>query len=167
MKLKTRLTITFATVIILPVILTVTVLLAFEQFAIEMLVAVLSISIFTCMILIFWIYRSVVGPLERMQIATQNIKEGNLDFELEVEVDDEIGQLCRDFEEMRMRLKDTAAETVEYDRRSKELISNISHDLKTPITAIKGYVEGIMDGVADTPEKMERYIKTIFKIFFH
>ncbi|MDY2613289.1 MAG: HAMP domain-containing sensor histidine kinase, partial [Lachnospiraceae bacterium] len=40
--------------------------------------------------------------------------------------------------------------------------SNISHDLKTPVTAIKGYAEGIMDGVADTPEKMERYIRTIY-----
>lgn len=133
-----------------------------KHFAIEMLVAIVLILIITSAVLIFWIYRSVVVPLGRMQIATQNIKDGNLDFELEVEADDEIGQLCRDFEEMRMRLKDTAAETVEYDRRSKELISNISHDLKTPITAIKGYVEGIMDGVADTPEKMERYIKTIY-----
>ena len=42
------------------------------------------------------------------------------------------------------------------------LISNISHDLKTPITAIKGYSEGIMDGVADTPEKMDKYLKTIY-----
>ncbi len=133
-----------------------------KSFAIEMIVAVILILVLTSAVLIFWIYRSVVVPLGRMQIATQNIKDGNLDFELEVEADDEIGQLCRDFEEMRMRLKDTATETVEYDRRSKELISNISHDLKTPITAIKGYVEGIMDGVADTPEKMERYIKTIY-----
>ena len=45
---------------------------------------------------------------------------------------------------------------------TRELISNISHDLKTPLTAIKGYSEGIMDGVADTPEKKEKYLKTIY-----
>ena len=133
-----------------------------KHFLIEMLLAVIVILALTAGMMIMWIYRGVVVPLGRMKIATQNIKDGNLDFELEVKADDEIGQLCRDFEEMRMRLKETSVEKVEYDKRSKELISNISHDLKTPITAIKGYVEGIMDGVADTPEKMERYIRTIY-----
>lgn len=128
----------------------------------DTLVSIVLILVLTAIILILWIYRGVVDPLNRMKIATQNIKDGNLDFELEVETDDEIGQLCRDFEEMRLRLKETSSEKVEYDKRSKELISNISHDLKTPITAIKGYVEGIMDGVADTPEKMDRYIRTIY-----
>ena len=133
-----------------------------RQYISNMFFAVILILAATAGVLIIWIYRGVVVPLNRMKIATQNIKDGNLDFELEVLAEDEIGQLCQDFEEMRMRLKDTATEKVEYDKRSKELISNISHDLKTPITAIKGYVEGIMDGVADTPEKMDRYIRTIY-----
>lgn len=133
-----------------------------RQFIGDIILVMLVILAVTAAVLVFWIYRGVVIPLGRMKIATQNIKQGNLDFELEIETDDELGQLCRDFEEMRIRLKDTAAETMAYDKKSKELISNISHDLKTPITAIKGYVEGIMDGVADTPEKMERYIRTIY-----
>ena len=133
-----------------------------SNFMENMLIAVVCILASTAAVLIVWIYRGVAIPLGRMKIATQNIKDGNLDFELEVETDDEIGQLCQDFEEMRKRLKETSSAKIEYDKRSKELISNISHDLKTPITAIKGYVEGIMDGVADTPEKMDRYIKTIY-----
>ena len=75
----------------------------------------------------------------------------------------EINDLCEDFDEMRIRLKENAEEKVEFDKENKELISNISHDLKTPITAVKGYVEGIMDGVANTPEKMDKYIRTIYK----
>ena len=122
----------------------------------------LVILIFTSVSIGLWIYRSVAAPLVKLRKATQNIKEGNLDFVLEVDGTDEFAELCRDFEEMRRRLKESAEEKVLLDKENKALISNISHDLKTPITAVKGYVEGIMDGVADTPEKMDRYVRTIY-----
>ena len=122
----------------------------------------LVILIFTSVSIGLWIYRSVAAPLVKLRKATQNIKEGNLDFVLEVDGTDEFAELCRDFEEMRRRLKESAEEKVLLDKENKELISNISHDLKTPITAVKGYVEGIMDGVPDTPEKMDRYVRTIY-----
>ena len=133
-----------------------------KEFVMDIIGVIVIVLVFTAALLILWIYRAVVQPLGKMQVAAQNIKEGNLDFELRQETDDELGQLCQDFEEMRIRLKDNAEEKIKFDKENKELISNISHDLKTPVTAIKGYAEGIMDGVADTPEKMDKYIRTIY-----
>ena len=128
----------------------------------DLLFTATVILVFTALSIGLWIYRSIATPLVKLKKATKNIKEGNLDFVLDVEGNDEFSELCQDFEEMRKRLKESAEEKIILDKENKELISNISHDLKTPITAVKGYVEGIMDGVADTPEKMDRYVKTIY-----
>lgn len=133
-----------------------------EDFFKDMIIGIVLVLILTALALILWIYRGVMRPLGKMQEATRRIKEGNLDFELHPEADDELGKLCADLEDMRKRLKDNAEEKLKFDRQNKELISNISHDLKTPVTTIKGYAEGIMDGVADTPEKMDRYVRTIY-----
>ena len=128
----------------------------------DMILTATIILVFTALSVGLWIYRSIAVPLVKLKKATKNIKEGNLDFVLEVEGNDEFSQLCQYFEEMRKRLKESTEEKILMDKENKELISNISHDLKTPITAVKGYVEGIMDGVADTPEKMDRYVRTIY-----
>ena len=128
----------------------------------DMILTATIILVFTALSVGLWIYRSIAVPLVKLKKATKNIKEGKLDFVLEGEGNDEFSQLCQDFEEMRKRLKESTEEKILMDKENKELISNISHDLKTPITAVKGYVEGIMDGVADTPEKMDRYVRTIY-----
>ena len=177
MKLKTRLAIAFVTFSVLPIMFVGLMLSVgrlfmvyrMDEFAPEvktmvaqlMITAVLMLM-FICGSLTIWVYRSILRPLSKLQEATRKIRDGNLDFTLDIEEDDEIGELCQDFEEMRIRLKESAEQKIQYDNENKELISNISHDLKTPITAIKGYVEGILDGVASSPEKLEKYIRTIY-----
>ena len=128
----------------------------------DLFISAFVILISVALVVGLWVYRSIAVPLVKLKKATQNIKEGNLDFVLDVEGKDEFSELCQDFEEMRRRLKESTEEKSLIEKENRELNSNISHDLKTPITAVKGYVEGIMDGVADTPEKMDRYVRTIY-----
>jgi len=105
--------------------------------------------------------RSILKPLHNLQSAAAEISRGNLDHPIAEEGDQEIQALCRDLELMRIKLKDSVSIQLKYEDNRKMLISSISHDLKTPVTSIKGYVEGILDGIANTPDKMERYLKTI------
>ena len=133
-----------------------------KNLMIDIMVSIVLILALTACMLTVWIYTSLMNPIKKLQAAAQNIKEGNLDFTIERESNDEIGELCTSFEEMRQRLKDNAEEKINGEKENKTLISNIAHDLKTPITAVKGYAEGLMDGVADTPEKRDKYIRTIY-----
>lgn len=139
-----------------------TILPQIRSSAIQLITSFILIICFTAIILILWIYQGIIRPLNTLRIATVQMREGNLNYEVKAESNDEIGELCTDFDKMRIRLKSLIESRIQYEEDSRELISNISHDLKTPLTAIKGYAEGIMDGVADTPEKMERYLKTIY-----
>lgn len=128
----------------------------------QCIIAFVVVIFLSAVILTLWIYRSVLRPLRMLQTATNNIKCGNLDFTVKPERNDEFGALCEDFEDMRRRIKELIEVRMQYENETKELISNISHDLKTPLTAIKGYAEGIMDGVAGSKEKQEKYLKTIY-----
>ncbi len=133
-----------------------------RKLLVDMFIAMVCILIFTSLMLTQWIRKGVFTPINELNIAMQKIKDGNFDYMLQTDVKGEIGELYSNYEDMRLRLKESTEDNIQHKQQNKELISNISHDLKTPITAIKGYVEGIMDGVADTPEKMDKYIRTIY-----
>lgn len=133
-----------------------------KQLLIDMFIAMILILIFTSLMLTQWIHKGIFEPVNQLNAAMKKIADGNLEYMLDTDNKGEIGELYRNYEEMRLRLKESIDEKEQQEKQNRELISNISHDLKTPITAVKGYVEGIMDGVADTPEKMDKYIKTIY-----
>ena len=129
----------------------------------NLIIAVVAILIFTSIMLTRWINKGVFYPIKELNKAMQNIAGGNFEYVLSMEKDNgELGELYQSYEDMRLKLKESSEEKIQNEKQNRELISNITHDLKTPITSIKGYVEGIVDGVADTPEKMNKYIKTIY-----
>ena len=104
-----------------------------------MFVAIVLILLFTSIMLTRWIHRGVFTPIAELNLAMKKIKDGNFDYMLETDARGEIGDLYHNYEDMRLRLKESAEEKEENERCNKELISNISHDLKTPITAITTY----------------------------
>lgn len=113
-------------------------------------------------LLTYYVSKSILRPVEKLSKAAKKISDGDFDSPIKPMGDDELGQLAKTFEMMRLKLKESAALQSKYEQNRKELLANISHDLKTPITSIKGYVEGIQDGVANSPEKIDRYIQTIY-----
>jgi signal transduction histidine kinase len=105
----------------------------------------------------------ILEPLEQISKAARAIRSGDLQTPVEIRgsESEELQQVCRDFSDMQTYLKDSVAKQTEYEKYRRELLSGISHDLRTPLTSIKGYAEGLMTGIADTPEKRERYYQAI------
>lgn len=143
-------------------IITTVVSLISKNLLAGMSMAMIAILIITAVLLTRWLEKGIFKPINELNYAMGQIRDGNLEYTMSTQEDGEIGQLYKNYEDMRLRLKDSADEKLEHEKQNRELISNISHDLKTPITSIKGYVEGIMDGVANTPEKQQKYIRTIY-----
>ncbi len=133
----------------------------FQNVINQTICAIMIVLFMTSTILTWFMFKEFVRPIALLKEGTDRIREGDLDTDVEIVSDNEIGDLCVSFNEMRAELKNSINDRMRYEQDIRDLISNISHDLKTPLTAIKGYSEAIIDGVANTPEKMERYIKTI------
>ena len=102
----------------------------------------------------FLILRSLNGSIQSLEGATRRIAGGDLDFVLPARGNDQIASLTRSFDSMRVALKE------EYARRAR-FIMGVSHDLRTPLTLIQGYVEAIADGYAADPEAQKKYLSII------
>lgn len=115
-----------------------------------------------CMVLNVRLAKKLMYSIRQLQHAAENITAGNLDFEVMSCEEKELNDLCHAFDDARKKLKANAMQEVEMEEERSMLMANLSHDMRTPITSIKGYVEGIKDGIASTPEKMDRYLDTIY-----
>lgn len=132
-----------------------------RNFVLSMVLSLLVIVGLTNGVLTYLVSRSIIKPLHALKRVAEDIKGGNLERSFRLNRKDELGELGDAFEEMRGRLHDSIHRQLQYEENRKELIASISHDLKTPITGIQACVQAMTDGIADTEEKREKYVKMI------
>ncbi|MBR5485044.1 MAG: HAMP domain-containing histidine kinase [Oscillospiraceae bacterium] len=123
----------------------------------------LIVILLTNRVLMNKMLKSIIEPLDILRSGTRQIRDGNLDFDFSRSGDDEFKAVFDDFEDMRRRLQGSVSAQLKAEESRKALLAGISHDLRTPLTVIKGYAEGLNDGVAVTAEKREKYLSTIYK----
>lgn len=104
-----------------------------------------------------------VNPISELNHSADAIIRGDFSKKIKYNSDTEIGRLCASFEMMRDELKDSIERERSLEDSRKELITCISHDLRTPIASIKAYVDGIMDGIAKDEDSLSRYLNVINK----
>jgi len=105
--------------------------------------------------------KRIMKPIERLRVAVDELSKGHYGYQVEEEPGNIVGDLITSFNEMSRDLKEAEEIKAKYERNRNELIAGISHDLKTPITSIVGYVDAIQTGVASTVEQRDTYLNII------
>ena len=105
----------------------------------------------------------IMKPLNLLDSATERIGRGNFSQPVNYNEEDEFRKVCRNFDNMQILMKEEKEKNRAYEKARINMIAGISHDLRTPLTSVKGYIKGVLDGVADTQEKRTRYLETAYK----
>ena len=108
-----------------------------------------------------FVFNKIEKPIDILVEGVTQIKDGNLDYKIDYEENDEFLPVCNAFNDMASRLKESVDNTQRQEQNRKELIAGISHDIRTPLTSINAYIEGLLDNVAATPEMQQKYMHTI------
>lgn len=126
-----------------------------------LIIAVILSVYFTNRFLTKFVFRKIEKPLDMLEEGVAQLKNGNLDYQIDYDEDTEFRPVCNAFNEMAQRLKMSVDQTLRNEQSRKELMAGLSHDIRSPLTSIQAYVEGLLDGVADTPEMKNKYLLTI------
>ncbi len=124
-----------------------------------LLYALFNIAVLS--IILSWISNPLKRSIRKLTHTTNEIGKGNLSVNLEYNENDDFDDLANSIERMRQSLKKSVEKQRVLELEKKEIIANISHDLRTPITSIRGYIQGLKDGVARTETMQQEYLDTI------
>ena len=127
------------------------------------IIAIIIALVFVLSIVIISLITSktIVSPIKKIADGADEIARGNLDYEIDYNSKNELGQTVESFNQMRRRLKHYIDKQNKAEEERKELIAGIAHDVRTPLTSAKGYAQGLRDGIATTPEKQKKYLNRI------
>ena len=120
-----------------------------------------TVLILANILLAKYITRCIMNPINTLANGVHEISNGNLTHRIQYNSGDEFDAVCADFNEMAMRLSEMVEQRQADENSRKELIAGISHDLRTPLTSVKAYIEGLRKGVATTPEMQQKYLNII------
>lgn len=108
------------------------------------------------------LFRHISQPLDTLTAGVARIRDGYLDSPIAYRQPDEFKTACDAVDEMAARLKASLEQQQAAQQQKQELIAGMSHDLKSPLTAIRAYTEGLLEGVAQDEASRQRYLQTIY-----